>query len=127
MPEFELTEPSQRQAPALLRAIEPGETRAESDTRSLIEALRSELDGYYAMARKWAHLEPDVVLMELSAITARLTEVRAHLNRDNGQRANRLRISEIDPLLEECDRQFKIHSRLIAMHQLDWEVARGQM
>jgi hypothetical protein len=87
--------------------------------------FRSELDRYYAEILSYQGMEPDQVMISVSGISARLTGIRAQLCRSPSQRANRLRTSEVDPLLEQLDLQFRIHSRLLAMRQFDFEVTRG--
>lgn len=95
------------------------------DVRAWLEGLKEELDVYYAMGKKWAESEPDVVMGEISSIVARLVEIRAHLFRDNSARANKLRLNEIDPLLDKLELQFKIHSRQVSVRKFDWDVVRG--
>jgi hypothetical protein len=45
--------------------------------------------------------------------------MRAQLQRSNTQRSTALRSREVDPLRDELDLQFKIHSRRIAL--MEWE------
>lgn len=125
MPELELEESSRHPSRALRSVAPVTETRLETDARQWMDAIRSELDAYYGLVKEWATSEPDIVLQEISAISARLTEVRAQLNRDNGQRANRLRISEIDPLIEQLEFQFKVHSRIQAVREMDFRMSGG--
>lgn len=98
----------------------------EASSREYIEILREEFDGYYQIIKSWESAEPDVVLQQASGISARLTEVRAMLLRDRSQRANRLRIDEVDPLLEQLEFQFRLHSRLHAIREHDFKLAGGQ-
>lgn len=105
---------------------------ADGDRTSSTELVRSfaaELNGYYTVIRSYPNLEPDEVLRSLSGVSARLTEMRAVCCRlsDRGdcRSADKLRIKEIDPLLEECDRQFKYHSRIQTTRELDWRMAGG--
>lgn len=88
-------------------------------------AMRRELDTYWVSLRGFAEMEPDQVLIALSAFTARVGEMRTHCYRDGGRLATRLRLDELEPFIEECDRQFKFHSRLQSIRELDWRMAGG--
>lgn len=90
-----------------------------------IDGLRDELDEYYTGLKTLAHMPPEEVFHWLSAVSARLVEVRAHLHRSESRRCAALRTREVDPLLEEVDRQFKFHSRIAAMNELEWKMQGG--
>lgn len=92
-----------------------------------IEALREEMDGYLEEMGGFHYMTPDEVFRLLSAWTARATELRIQLNRSDNQRANSFRTKEIEPFLEECERQFKFHSRIQATHEMDLKMVRGQV
>jgi hypothetical protein len=64
--------------------------------------------------------DPSDVLARISGIAGRLAEIRAQLYRLNTQRCTALRTREVDPLREDLDLQFRIHSRRIAL--LEWEL-----
>lgn len=118
MPEFDLESARPRRAPEpVLAVVADG---------GWLDQLRAEFDGYYARLKTFSSLEPDEVMAEVSAVAARLTEVRATLLRDRGQRANRLRLDEVDPLLEQLDFQFKVHSRIQATREMDFRMSGGQ-
>lgn len=91
-----------------------------------VPELQAELDGYLRTMQEFAGWEPDAVLLTLSSMAARMLEVRTRMVRDNGQRATAFRTKEIDPFLEQCDFQFKIHSRLLAAHELEFKMMGGQ-
>lgn len=90
------------------------------------DQIRAELDAYYVRMKQYPELEPDQVMLDLSGLGARLTEIRAQLVRDNSQRANALRTKEVDPLLGQIDLQFKLHSRIATIRQFEWDIAKGQ-
>lgn len=91
-----------------------------------IAALRLELDRYYGIMKDFHTGDPRENLMHLSSFTARMSEVRGHIVRESGSKAQQeFRTKEIDPFISECDRQFKIWSRLITYAQFDWETSRG--
>lgn len=78
-----------------------------------LDVMRSEICGF-------KDADPDRVLYLISGISARLTEIRASLQRTTDHRANALVAKEVDPLRQEIDLQFRVHSRRIAM--LEWEL-----
>jgi hypothetical protein len=116
MPEFQLEPVARKNHPSLEVVKEEPQARP---SRYVFDNIRQELDGYYAGMRQYPQLEPDMVLLDLSGVAARLTEIRAFLVRDNSQQANALRTKEVDPLLAQVDVQFKIHSRVQAIREFD--------
>ncbi len=91
-----------------------------------LEALRKELDDYYDTIVAFPEWEPDQVLLSVSGISARLTQIRAQLCRSQLAKAQKLRTTEIEPLLAHLEMQFRVHSRLISMRRLDFDLAGGQ-
>jgi hypothetical protein len=58
-------------------------------------------------------------------MTARCTEMCIHLHRLEGRREWRqIRTQQVERLLTECDRQFKIASREVELRRQDLEVLR---
>lgn len=124
---------------ALLEVTNSGERRMNADEgretetqpslksteQTIVEQLRDEIDGYYIQLKTLTHLPPEEVFSVISAISARLTEIRGHLWRSESRRFAALRSREVDPLIEECDRQFKLHSRQQAVRQMDFELSKG--
>jgi hypothetical protein len=106
----------------VLESVEHTALPREAD---LIRAWRAELDSYFARMRNFAALEPDEIFKELSAMSARASEVRGYLVRSQTRLSNTFRTQEIDFFLTEADRQFKLYSRITAIRTLDWEMARG--
>jgi hypothetical protein len=100
--------------------------RVNGDDRIAVAAYRDELDDYYRQIVQFREMEPDLVLLTVSGISARLIAIRAQLVRSSSQRANKLRTSEIDPLIDHLKQQAQLHSRLITMRQLDWQLSGGQ-
>jgi hypothetical protein len=98
--------------------------RSEAD---VVEAIRAELATYLHDMSAFTGSEPDLVLQRLSAISARATEIRIHLSRSDSRLASKIRVSEIEPLIEECDRQFRIFSRLFSMREFDLKLSGGQI
>ena len=82
--------------------------------------VETELDDMRAQVRAFPNQDPADVLMVISGIAGRLAEIRAWLYRDNSQRCTQIRTREVDPLRDDLDLQFKLHSRRIAL--LEWEL-----
>lgn len=91
------------------------------------KVVRAEVDRYCKGLRRLNEMDPSEVFQKLSSISARLSEIRIRLLRVEGRKPAALRTKEIDPLLEEVDRQFKFHSRLQATREMDASLIRGQV
>lgn len=92
-------------------------------TRSEIE---KELDLIAAVIRSWYSQPPDKVMRECGACTARLSELEVLLHRvEAGNRQyTRIRTQQVDRFLAECDRQFKVASRLVEVQRQDIDLSR---
>lgn len=91
-----------------------------------INSLRREMDSYYQSMQNFSTGDPRENLMQLSAFSARMSAVRSHIIRNgDGKAEANFRTKELDPFIAECDRQFKIWSRLITYSQHEFEMARG--
>jgi hypothetical protein len=98
----------------------------EKESMVDISELRGELDVYYAIMKDFQTGDPRENLMHLSSFTARMSEARGQIIRNTGGKVeDNFRTKELDPFISECDRQFKIWSRLITYAQFDWETSRG--
>lgn len=82
--------------------------------------VETELDDMRQQVRAFPDQDPSDVLMVISGIVGRLAEIRAWLYRDNSQRCTQIRTREVDPLRDDLDLQFKLHSRRIAL--MEWEL-----
>jgi hypothetical protein len=91
--------------------------------QAFVQTIRAEIDGYFCRLRQLNSLPPDAVFATLSAITARMGEIRLMLVRSDSRRMTALRTREVDPTIEECDRQFRLHSRIQAVRTFEWEVS----
>lgn len=87
---------------------------------ALIGVYTPELDQMRATVIEFPNMDPADVLMALSGISGRLAEMRAQLMRADSKRCTALRTREVDPLRDELDLQFRIHSRRIAL--MEWEM-----
>lgn len=100
----------------------PLPTRAGSGD---LDRLKKELDDYYTVIVDLGELESSMIFMTLAAITARVSEMRKNVYRSPSRSFTAFRTQEIDPLLEECDRQFKFFSRAFAALELDAKISTG--
>lgn len=92
-----------------------------------LDSIREELDEYYVLMRAFRQNDPADNLVFISGFTARASQIRSNIVRmTEDRRIQNFRTKELDPFLTECDRQFKVWSRLISAIQLEWETSRGQ-
>lgn len=103
----------------------PMPNAANGDERVILQAYIAELDLYYEAVKAFANQEPDEVLQQIAAFTARLCEIRARLQRSGSAIANKLRTREVEPLMEQLDFQFRIGSRLQAIREFDFKASGG--
>lgn len=92
-------------------------------TRADIEA---ELDGVAIAIRSFSLKQPDQVMREVAAYSARLTELCVLLARHESadRQYLRVRTQQVERYLAELDRQFKISSRLVEVQRQDMELMR---
>lgn len=79
-----------------------------------LEDLQAELDGYYEEMKTLGEL-PDVVFLKLAAWSARASEIRSRCVRQESRKMQAFRTREIDPFLEEVDRQYRFYSRIVSV------------
>lgn len=94
--------------------------RPDVQDRSLVAGFMDELDAMRAAIVDFPNQDPSDILARIAGISGRLAEIRAQLYRSNSQRCTALRTREVDPLRDDIDLQFRIHSRRIAL--LEWEL-----
>jgi hypothetical protein len=109
------------------RMLSPTEPRPQRHPQrgDNIERLRAEIDGYHRQLRGLNAMDTSEVLQTLSAISARISELRVQLNRRPERQATAIRLKELDPLHEEIDRQFKFHSRLLSVREMEAKTMGG--
>lgn len=88
--------------------------------------IQSEINDYLTRLKELNSQPATEVFMTLSAISARLAEIRNRLVRTETRRFVALRTREVDPLIEEVDRQFKMHSRIASVRQMEWDATTGR-
>lgn len=84
------------------------------------QAVEDEIDLMLRAVRGFWDSEPDQVMQMTSALSARCTEMAIHLHRLEGKREWRqIRTQQVERLIAELDRQFKIASRLLEVRRQD--------
>jgi hypothetical protein len=82
--------------------------------------VEDEIDLMFRAVRGFWDMFPDQVMRMCSAMSARASEIYVHLHRLEGRREwKQIRTMQIDTLLSELDRQFRIHSRLVEVQKLE--------
>lgn len=90
------------------------------------EAVEAEIDTMLTAVRRFWAQEPDQRMRAITAMSARCTELCIHLHRLEGRREWRqVRTQQVERLLAELDRQFKVASREIEVRRQDIEMTRG--
>lgn len=90
------------------------------------QEIELELDGIAMAMRAFALKQPDQVMREVAAYSARLTELTVLLHRveSTDRQYTRVRTQQVEKFLAELDRQFKISSRLVEVMRQDLELMR---
>lgn len=113
---------SRTTSPQRLGAVVPNDIEAmaygllgqPADIRAELDRIQSHLHAMYQM-------EPDMAMRVLSAYSTRLTEISRLLFRVEitDRQYTKIRTMDCIPLLDECDRQFKLHSRMLEARAQD--------
>ena len=101
----------------LVRPVTSKNERLESWLEELIEC--------YKKMEDFRNEEPDEIFASLSAWTARASHMRSLINRSESKTNQAFRLKQIDPFISECDRQFKLWSRVFSVQTLDWNMNRN--
>ena len=88
-----------------------------------VATLREELDGYYSEMKGFSEFDLEEVYLKLSAWSARASEIRSTLVRQESRAAMAFRTKEIEPFLSEIKNQFGIWSRIQAHRETDYKLA----
>jgi hypothetical protein len=89
------------------------------------ETVEAEIDLMLRAVRGFWDMEPDQVMRMTSAMSARCTELGIHLHRLEGKREwKQIRTMQVERLLTELDRQFKVASRMLEVRRQDIETSR---
>lgn len=87
-----------------------------------VPELLLELAGIKAAIRTWFDKQPDEVLREASAYSARLTEIWTELRLlevGGAREYTQMRTMQVQPVIDEIDRQYKVNQSRIAMLRQD--------
>lgn len=87
-----------------------------------VDQLRAEIDRYFDEMKRFQGYAPDEIFLLLSGWTARASEVRGQLNRSSKSVARQLITREIDPFIQECERQFRYHSRRHSVNDMEYKM-----
>ncbi len=89
--------------------------------------IEAELDFVLDHIRQFWQLQPDEVMQQCAAFTARLTELEVLLHRveSRDRQYKQIRTLQVQKMIDECERQFKIASRLVEVRRQDIETLRG--
>lgn len=89
--------------------------------------IERELDGIAFAIRAFALKQPDQIMRECAAYSARLTEltVLLHRHESSDRQYLRVRTQQVEKYLQELDRQFKIASRLVEVMRQDLQLMSG--
>jgi len=89
------------------------------------ETVENEIDTMLRTVRSFWEMEPDQRMRLITAMSARCTEMAIHLHRLERHREWRqIRTMQVERLLTELDRQFKIASREVEVRRQDLEMSR---
>lgn len=91
-----------------------------------LQDLRDEIASFFEVMRSFPDMDPIDTMTALSAFTSRASQIRTNLIRAEDKQQQLFRTRELDPFINECDRQFKIWSRLLSARKLEWETSRGE-
>lgn len=93
-----------------------------------INEVRSEIDDAFLDAKTFKDREPDEIMRLAGGHSARLSELRVKIMRieDMHPQWRNVRTKEIEPTLEELQRQYQIASRLHSVRELDWKMESGE-
>ena len=89
-----------------------------------LSSWRAELDEYYNMMGQFESSNIDEIMRAIASMTSRVSQIRSTVVRNENRQTQSFRTREIDPFIEECDRQFKIWSRILSIHGMDWEMSK---
>ncbi len=86
---------------------------------------KKEIAGYYETMYEFVNMDSLTVFQNLSQFSARASEMRSRIPANAARDVNNFRIKIIDPFIEECDRQFKLHSRIQAIMEMEARMSGG--
>jgi hypothetical protein len=124
-----VTVPSAQPTQAAAQRIAPLDTAVfENTIGGSIDSVRQEIDDAFADMKTFHNLEPDECMRMAGGHSARLSEIRVKIMRveDFKREWKNVRTREIEPALEELERQWRNASRLHSVRELDWKMEAGE-
>lgn len=112
-----------------VRSLGPLDTNAyNAAIGGTVSSIRQEVDDAFADMKTFHQLEPDAVMRITSGHSARLSEIRVRIMRieDFAREWKPVRTREVEPALEELERQYTIASRLHSVRELDYRMETGE-
>lgn len=88
---------------------------------------RLELSAYLADMQKFEGMEPTEVFFRLAAFSARAAEIRFQIASGESRRLTAFRTQCVDPFIEMCEFQFRVHSRIQAIREMEFRISGGGM
>lgn len=90
-----------------------------------LDGLRAELADFYVQMRDFPGRDISLVLAEIAAMSARASEIRHWTIQGETRPEAAFRTKQLDPFLDEVDRQFKVWSRVQAVRAMEWDMTRA--
>ena len=93
-----------------------------------IDSIRAEINDAFADMKSFLQHEPDEIMRVTAGHSARLSELRVMCFRceDWYRPARDLRTRELEPALDELEKQWRNASRLHSVRELDWKMESGE-
>lgn len=131
MPKLEMTTSPQMQQgtrPAVTTAAAFDVNAVYPELGLSVAQVRQEIDDAFDEMKGFVNREPDEVFRLVSGHSSRLAELRGRAQRieDRAPIWKSIRTREIEPALDELNKQFQIASRLLTVRDLDWRMETGK-
>lgn len=81
--------------------------------------LQQEVAEFYTRLTKLSETDMAEVFKSLSAISSRTAEIRSWLQSSESRQMRAFKANQVEPLLEECERQYTYLSRLQAVREFE--------
>ena len=100
----------------------------DTDVGGSMNSIRGEIDDAFADIKTFVNREPDEIMRMAAGHSARLSEIRVRIMRIEDFRTQwrNVRTREVEPALEELQRQWSHGSRLHSVRELDWRMESGE-
>ncbi|MGZ4745715.1 MAG: hypothetical protein ACXVYY_01395 [Oryzihumus sp.] len=85
------------------------------------EDIEQELDAILVLLSQLCTLEPDAAMRQISALSARCTELAVHLHRaeSRDRQYTRIRTAQVQPILDDLKTQKEIAKGMVEMRRQD--------